>query len=118
MRAFERPFHEEAAVDEALEALTGEEIHCPCGVMRRCLRKIILHRGDLGIGRRRAVDRVVECREALQMSASPSNAVASGSARMPDSLRWRTSDGEWPCVTRMREAPVSEIVRNSEGQSA
>ena len=64
-RGRERPAVDRRIGQQALQPPAGEEEDRPGRVRRRSRRKVRGHRGDLGVGRRRAVDGVVEAGEAV-----------------------------------------------------
>ncbi len=93
-RPLPRPRPERPGLHQALDLLTRHEGQAPCGVLRRCLGEVGLQSRDLGVGRGRAVELVVEPGEALHASSSALNSVLSTSASIPCSRR---------CLARVSE---------------
>jgi len=71
-RALAAPGGQEPRRDQPLEPSAGEEIQRPGSVGGRGLGEVGLHRHDLGVGRSRRVEGVVEGGEAAQGDQSPS----------------------------------------------
>ena len=85
----ERPGVNGGVGQKPLQPPAGEKEHCPRRVRGGRRLKVLRHRVDFGVGRRRSVDRVVEASEALHQSpsGSPSQAVRMVPASRPISRR-------------------------------
>jgi hypothetical protein len=126
-RQFHRPGAKQRGRHQPLEPATRQKVDGPRRVGRRGFAKVGGEGGDLGVGRRRAIDRVIERCEtshddsadpAVSSPVSPSKRVAIVPVSSPRSASCRARTSDQPWVTSTRAAPVSAIVSSSPRRSA
>src|SRR5438874_3995671 len=118
--------------DQPLRSFAAQEVDRPGRVSRRGMREIVNHGVHFLTRASRLVDRGYEggelshatisspatLRSCSSDSPSPSQRLATASARTPCSMSHLTTGSRKPCVTQTHSAAVASMAASSDGQSA